>query len=65
MSWWWCLEHRCVEEGPGCGSTTRIGPYDSPERAATALQRIRQREEEQQEKDKAVEARWGKKKPRF
>ena len=60
-SWWWCLEHKQVEESLGCGSTTRIGPYDSPEKAATALERIGKREVEQDEKDKAIQAKWGKK----
>ena len=61
MSWWWCLDHKQTEEGLGCGSTSRIGPYDTAERAATALKRINAREAEQTEKDKAIEARWGKK----
>lgn len=51
MSFWWCLEHKQVEEGLGCGSTTRLGPYDSAGRAATALERIGKREQEQQQKD--------------
>ncbi len=51
MAWWWCLDHKSVEEGLGCGSTTRMGPYDSQQRAATALERIGKREEEQVAKD--------------
>jgi len=39
-----------------------VGPYDSQERAATALERIGQRETEQQAKDKEEEQKWGKKK---
>ena len=61
MSFWWCLEHKAVEQGLGCGSTTRLGPYDSSERAASALKRIGEREVEQQGKDKAEEKKWGKK----
>lgn len=61
MSFWWCLEHKQVEEGIGCGSTTRLGPYDTQQLAATALERIGKREEEQQAKDKAEEKKWGKK----
>lgn len=61
MGWWWCLDHKAVEEGLGCGSTTRVGPYDTRERAATALERIGQRETEQQAKDKEIEKKWGKK----
>ena len=55
MSWWWCLDHKAVEEGLGCGSTTRLGPYDSAQRAATALERTRAREAEQQSRDQAEE----------
>jgi hypothetical protein len=65
MAWWWCIDHKSVEEGLGCGSTTRIGPYESKEQAATALERIGKREEDQQQKDKAIEAKWGKKKSWF
>ena len=61
MSWWWCLDHKTVEEGLGCGSTSRVGPYDTQERAATALERIGQRETEQQAKDKEEEKKSGKK----
>jgi hypothetical protein len=61
MSFWWCLEHKSVEEGLGCGSTSRIGPYDKPEQAQTALQRIAVREKEQEQKDKDEERKWGKK----
>jgi hypothetical protein len=60
MSFWWCLDHKRVEEGLGCGSTTRVGPYDTPERAATAIQRTRERGAEQDAKD-AGGGKWGKK----
>lgn len=50
-SYFWCLDHKRVEEGLGCGSTTRIGPYDSAALAASALDRTRQREAEQQARD--------------
>jgi len=65
MAWWWCLEHKQVEEQLGCGSTTRLGPYDSAQQAATALERIHQREEEQVAKDQEIERKWGKKKDWF
>jgi len=65
MSFWWCLDHKSVEQGLGCGSTSRIGPYDSKERAASALQRVGEREKEQEAKDKEEEKKWGKKKSWF
>lgn len=61
MAWWWCLEHKAVEEHLGCGSTTRLGPYDSARLAASALERIGKREKEQEQKDKEDEKKWGKK----
>ena len=65
MGFWWCIDHKKVEEGLGCGSSTRIGPYDSADQAATALDRVHQREEEQDLKDKEIEKKWGKKKSWF
>lgn len=65
MAWWWCLEHKAVEEHLGCGSTTRLGPYDSPQVAAGALERVGTREKEQQAKDREEERKWGKKKSWF
>ena len=54
-TWWWCLEHRKVEEGFGCGGTTRVGPYDSEQDAALAPQRIRERDAQQKARDAADE----------
>ena len=56
MSYFWCLEHKTVEEGFGCGSTSRIGPYDTPAEATTALDRTRKREAEQEARDAAEDA---------
>ena len=61
MNWFWCLEHKCAEQGLGCGSTTRIGPYETQAEAINALQRIREREAEQQARDEADEKKYGKK----
>lgn len=65
MAYWWCLEHKAVEEGLGCASTTRLGPYDDAQRAATAIERIGRREKEQEAKDLEIEKKWGKKKSWF
>lgn len=65
MNWFWCLEHKCVEQDFGCGSTTRIGPYATPTEAATALQRTRKREAEQQARDEADEKKYGTKRRWF
>lgn len=54
-SYFWCLDHKSVEEGFGCGSTTRIGPYSSAAEAAAALERTRRRKAEQDARDAADE----------
>ena len=60
MAYWWCLEHKAVEEHLGCGSTSRLGPYDTAEKAAGAIARTQAREAEQSEKDRVNEKKWGK-----
>lgn len=59
MSWFWCLDHKRVEENIGCGSTSRIGPYETRAEAETALERTRKREAEQEARDAADEKKWG------
>jgi hypothetical protein len=55
MSWWWCLDHKQVEQDAGCPkrSTNRLGPYESEQQAATAVERIHARNIEQDARDKA------------
>lgn len=53
MRFFWCLEHKQIEEDFGCGSTSRIGPYETEAEAVTALSRTRQREAEQKSRDAA------------
>lgn len=55
-TWWWCLDHAGVEEGAGCSSLIRLGPYDTAEKAARALIRVRARSREQEVRDAADEA---------
>lgn len=65
MNWYWCLDHQCVEQSLGCGSTTRIGPYATEAEARNALQRVREREKEQTALDEAEEKKYGKKRRWF
>lgn len=60
MNWWWCLKHKRVEQDAGCGSLTRLGPYDSAARAATALERVRARGDAQDARDQRDDAERGK-----
>lgn len=57
MSYWWCLEHKNVEHGGDCPtlSTSRLGPYDNHERAASAMDRVHEREAENEAADRAEE----------
>jgi len=52
-TYWWCLEHHRVEQDGGCGSTSRVGPYDTEQQAASAPERMRARAAEQDAKDEA------------
>lgn len=65
MTWFWCLDHKRVEQDIGCGSTSRIGPYATQAEAETALERTHKRETEQEARDAADEKKWGKRRPLF
>lgn len=43
--WWFCLRHQRVEQGAGCPNADRMGPYETPQEAATALSRAAERNE--------------------
>jgi hypothetical protein len=43
--WWYCLRHKTVEQGDGCGNTDRLGPYATPEEASRALEKAAERTE--------------------
>lgn len=47
MSWWYCLVHGRVEEGDkGCAHSECLGPFETQEDAAHALELARQRNDE-------------------
>jgi hypothetical protein len=41
--WYWCLRHKRVEPFDGCRSTTRLGPYATPEEAADYAEKVDER----------------------
>lgn len=43
--YWFCLTHRAVEGAAGCRNSDRLGPYDSAEEAARALEKVEERNE--------------------
>jgi hypothetical protein len=53
MSYWYCLTHGTVEEGVGCRSGDRLGPYDSRADAERALERARERTAAEDARDEA------------
>lgn len=50
--WWYCLRHNTVEFGPGCPDRVRLGPFETEDQAAAALQRAAARNEEWEEREK-------------
>ncbi|MFI9272566.1 hypothetical protein ACIGXM_17830 [Kitasatospora sp. NPDC052896] len=44
--WFYCVKHNKVEEGPECPAKDRLGPYESPEAAAQALEIAAERNRE-------------------
>jgi hypothetical protein len=53
QSWWYCLKHGNVEQGPGCPGKDRLGPYATREEAEHALDRVRERNQEWDAQDDA------------
>ncbi|CAL9288735.1 MULTISPECIES: hypothetical protein [unclassified Streptomyces] len=41
--WYYCLQHKKVEEGPECPAKDRFGPYRTPEEAGRAMETARER----------------------
>ena len=50
-TFWFCLDHHAVEPFAGCGSRNRIGPFDTEDAAANALQTIAERERRYDKED--------------
>jgi hypothetical protein len=49
--WYFCLKHMRVEHGAGCPDRDRMGPYDSENEAANALQHAAERNEQWRAQD--------------
>lgn len=43
--WYYCIEHKTVEPKFGCRITNRIGPFQTKEEAANALEKVEERNE--------------------
>jgi len=51
--WYYCLDHKTVEDAWGCRSVNRFGPYATREEAQNALQKVAERNEQWDEEDRA------------
>ncbi len=51
--WFFCLKHHTVEDRDGCAERHRLGPYETREEAAHALQSVAEREEKLTAEDRA------------
>lgn len=54
-TWWYCLKHHAVERYGGCRAADRLGPYDTREEAAHAMERVAERNENWEEEDQRWE----------
>jgi hypothetical protein len=45
-NWWFCLKHMTVEQGAVCPGKDRLGPYQTADEAAHALETVKRRNEE-------------------
>ena len=45
MAWWYNLLTNKVEEGPGASNSERLGPFETEDAAANALENARARNE--------------------
>jgi hypothetical protein len=41
--WYYCVKHNKVEGAVGCRAQDRLGPYDTREEAAGALEKVKER----------------------
>lgn len=44
--YYWCLDHKTVEEREGCKSRDRLGPYPTRADAEHAMEKVAQRNEQ-------------------
>jgi hypothetical protein len=44
--WYFCVKHQTVEPEDGCPAKDRLGPYNSPDEAAHALDKVHERNEQ-------------------
>lgn len=53
MAFWWCLDHKTVEDDNGCRAEVRLGPYPTSDAAQHALQSVQERNDKLDAEDRA------------
>lgn len=51
--WFYCIKHQTVEGAEGCAERHRLGPFETREEAAHALERVAERNERADAEDRA------------
>jgi hypothetical protein len=44
--WYFCVKHQTVEPEDGCPAKDRLGPYNSREEAAHAMEKVQERNQQ-------------------
>jgi hypothetical protein len=55
MSYFWCTDHKAVEDEQGCRAEVRLGPYPTREAAEHAVQSVHERDARLDAEDRAWE----------
>jgi hypothetical protein len=50
-TWYYCLNHKTVEQAEGCRAVDRLGPYPDRETASRAVELARERTEQEDRRD--------------
>ena len=53
MAYYWCTDHKAVEDESGCRAEVRLGPFPTREAAEHALQTVAEREQQYDAEDRA------------
>ena len=50
--WYFCMKHKTVEGPDGCSNNERMGPYDSEQEAAAAIEKAAARTQQWDAEDR-------------
>jgi hypothetical protein len=55
MAYFWCTDHKAVEDASGCRAEVRLGPYPTREAAEHAVESLHERNERLDAEDREWE----------